>query len=589
MTDAPLLWRSGARKEVMALLRRLWTSGDATVRARLSDLVTAGPPEALLVRLDAEQRQSSRDRRIYDRLMVLERLSEPPLTEALRAELDRLRVEYPEWRAPDGERADFSAFMEFRVGPETDVTVEGLARLPAGELVAKLTETRDLREGLLDVWREFAAGHPSRALDLLQEFPAEPHLSDVWVHGLWGVRDKAGDPEIRGRLLGMLVDLPEPLLGDAEVTRAAADVLQVVAKVRPLLEDYGVFWDLFDRLLGSAARDPDNAEIAENNDWVFLAINRSMGSLASALLDALFGRKLVVGQGLPDDIGPRLERLLSYPEASHRPARVIAASRLSYLFAVDPAWTAKHLLPRFDWRDETESIAVWHGFGWQPRIDERLWEALKNHFLLMFTPQRLAALSEGSASQMAALLMLAGIEFPDASPPREGARDAIRAMSDRMRAGAAAWVADYLRQQAGLEPGEGEILPVDEAWTKRVGPWLSRVWPPELEGQAGGAASQFARAVVAVDEAFPDALRVLSPFLHRGAGDMVLHELAASDHPDRHPRETVNLLDRVVDLNRLWMADDLRDVLNRVVAADAALADDHIYHRLDERLRAAGL
>lgn len=587
MSEAPLLWRSGARKEVMDLLRRLWTEGDAGARARLSDLLTAGPPDALLARLDPDRRRSSRDRRIFDRLIVLERLVEPPLTDALRAELDRIRGDYPEWRALEGDRADFSSFMEFRVGPETNVTVESLSSLPVEELVATLVDTEDLREGLLDIWREVAAGDPEKALSLLEEFPVEPHLSDVWVHGLWGLRDKAGGPDVRARLLGLLFHLPDPLLGDPEVTRAAADTLEVTAKVRPLPEDDGVFLGLFDRLLDSAACDPANADIPENDGWVGLAINRSMGSLASALLDALFGRGLVVGQGLPEDLRPRLERLLSYPETSHRPARVIAASRLSYLYAVDPVWTGKHLLPRFDWRDEVESIAVWQGFGWQPRIDERLWEALKPHFLPMFTPERLASIGS-AASQMAALLMLAGVEFPADPLPRDGARDAIRAMPERMRAEAAAWIADYLRQQAGLEPGEGGTIPVDEAWKKRVGPWISRVWPPELEAEAGGAAPQFARAIVAVDDAFPDALRVLSPFLHRGGGDMMLHELAASDHPDRHPRGTVTLLDRVIDLDRVWMADDLRDVLDRVVAAEADLADDHIYHRLDERLRAAG-
>lgn len=106
---------------------------------------------------------------------------------------------------------------------------------------------------------------------------------------------------------------------------------------------------------------------------------------------------------------------------------MIAASRLSYLYAVDPDWTRVHLLPQFDWRDEVEATAAWQGFGWQPRIDERLWQALKPHFLASFTPERLQGLGT-AGTQLAAMLMLVGVEFGLDELPRDAARNAIRAM-----------------------------------------------------------------------------------------------------------------------------------------------------------------
>ncbi|MNR98592.1 hypothetical protein D3C71_309080 [compost metagenome] len=583
MTDIPLLWSSGARKEVMDLLRRMWSQGDDAAREAVSRLLVAGPPEALLARLDEDRRTASRDRRIYDRLSILQRLGEPPLTPALEAEAGRLHALYPEWEVAEGERADFSTWMEFRVGPDTRFTVDDLARLEPAALAIQLREAGDDREGRLEIWRDLAAQDPAKALDVLQLTPTDADQADIWVHGLWGVRDQARAPDTRDRLLLLLLGLPDELLNQADVARAAADVLAVAAKSRPAPGADDPFWAVFDRVLAAASRDPDNAETPEGGGWVGLAINRSMGSLASAFFDALFGRALKVGQGIPQDARPRLMRLLTPAEPEHRPARVIAASRLSYLYAVDPDWTRAHLLPLFDWRDEMEATAAWQGFGWQPRIDERLWQALKPYFLPSFTRERLLGLGT-AGTQLAAMLMLVGVEFGLDELPREAARDAIRAMPERLRYEAAAWIAHYLRDLAG---GAADEPSADDAWVERVGPWLARVWPPEPDPDGRGVAAQFARAIVALDEAFPQALQALSTHLIRGSADMVLHELAASAHPDRHPRETLTLLDRIMDINQIWMVDELRNILDRLGAAAPDITGANEYRRLDERLRAA--
>jgi hypothetical protein len=157
-------------------------------------------------------------------------------------------------------------------------------------------------------------------------------------------------------------------------------------------------------------------------------------------------------------------------------------------------------------------------------------------------------------------------------------------MPERLRYEAAAWIAHYLRDLAG---GAADEPSADDAWVERVGPWLARVWPPEPDPDGRGVAAQFARAIVALDEAFPQALQALSTHLIRGSADMVLHELAASAHPDRHPRETLTLLDRIMDINQIWMVDELRNILDRLGAAAPDITGANEYRRLDERLRAA--
>ena len=148
-----------------------------------------------------------------------------------------------------------------------------------------------------------------------------------------------------------------------------------------------------------------NSDDPTEGEWVSLAINRSMGRLATAFFDALFGRELRVGSGIPEDLKPRLERLVSPGERRNRPARVIAASRLSYLFAVDPGWAHTWLLPSFDWADELEALAVWQGYAWQPRLQESLWRSLKPHFLDAFAPERLQRLGDMGQNSLAEMLM----------------------------------------------------------------------------------------------------------------------------------------------------------------------------------------
>ena len=134
-----------------------------------------------------------------------------------------------------------------------------------------------------------------------------------------------------------------------------ADILDAAAAGQPSPTHDEDFWRLFDRTLLAIELDPSNSDQPDQHDWVFLALNRSMGRLATAFFAALFARELKVGAGIPADLRLRLDALLAPNQAAHRLARIIAASRLSYLYAVDPEWAQASLIPSFDWADEEEA------------------------------------------------------------------------------------------------------------------------------------------------------------------------------------------------------------------------------------------
>jgi hypothetical protein len=350
--------------------------------------------------------------------------------------------------------------------------------------------------------------------------------------------------------------------------------------------DEDTFWAVFDRTLEAASRDPENlardadeqGQGMRHTNWVSFALNCSMGHLASAFLNALFASRLVVAAGIPANLVDRLNRLMTYQREEHRPARVIAASRISYLFAIDAGWAAS-LLQQFSWIEEAESIAVWQGYTWLARIDVQLWHALKPAFLQLFTPDRLQKLGIGRKNA-AQLLILVGIEFGQDELPRGDARNAIRAMSSGTQAEALGWLVSYLEQRGPTDEDPGAGQWPDQRWQERVAPWIKRVWPPEPAMRSPEVSDQFALAAIATSDAFNDAVADVRPYLKPSSGFQVLAKLDGSPHPDSHPRAVLELLEAAILPDAPRMGDShLADIVRRVGAAGDGIEAERLYTR----------
>jgi hypothetical protein len=592
--EIPVLWAFGARKEVFDLLQTLWMTGGPELRDQLATAIIAGPPPEALAHVDVEARERLRDRRIFDCLTIIERVGTPPPNTALLAEAARLHKIYPDWRAREGEQAHFATWIETGFGPDTRYGVDDLKELADEALINILANDQEMREGLLDAWRQLGNAEPSRVVSLLEHLARRRETTpvDVWERGLWGIRDAARQPELRTRLVVLLETLTPALFEHPDVSSAVCDILETVASSQPSPTNDQDFWRLFDRTALAIRLDPSNADIPTKGDWVGLAINRSMGKLTTAFFSALFSRELKVSGRLPDDLRPKLEALLAPAMPLHRLARVIAASRLSYLFAVDPDWAQAKLIPSFNWTaNEEEALAVWQGYAWQPRIDRKLWSGLKPYFLRTFTPERIGRLGN-SGRNLAQMLMLVGIEFGLNELPRDDVRNAIRSMPDEMRRESVSWIAAFLEQSKNGDLGDDGPKPpeskrhVDTLWTQRVEPWLGRVWPPEPAIRSSATAEQFALVAIATDSSFPSAVAAIAPYLVPTNGYYVFHRLAKSQHPDSHAAATLSLVDAIATPDALGFGDDLAKVLERVGSTDPKIAQGALFKTWNERLRA---
>lgn len=586
MVETPLLWTSGGRKEAMELLVKLWSDGPPELRERLTNAILVGPPDDLLASIEGEERQRSRDRRIFDRLAVIERVGEPPLNPRLEAEVDRLTDAYPEWTSPEGERAYFAFWSEIRIGPDSDYSVGDLSHMASDKLAEMMRDTRGHREGLLEAWRELGESNPDAVIDVLALLAVGENKgpSDIWEYGLWGLRAAAKDPTRRLQIMKIAGGLPDTLFLEPEIARASADFLENAAGSRPSPTHEQGTWLFFDRVLAAVSIDERNTLDPEDRDAVSHAINSSMGRLAEAFFALLFSRALKVASKIPPDLRPRLEQLLTPGAAIHRPARVIAASRLSYLFAVDAEWTKQALIPSFDWQlDAVEAAAVWQGYGWQPRIDDKLWPVLKPHFFGVFEQHRLTAMG-GMAKTLVQLLMLVCIELEPGDIPNVWVRNVLRAMSDDLRVEALSWIVNFLAQPE--EPEEqatafGSARNADGIWTKRVSPWIEKTWPPDPALRSTLTSEQFAQVAIATGAAFPDAVAMLTPFMVPSDAIYELHQLQNSDHPDNHPFAVLDLIDALTD--RAFLAhssDDLSNILERLRVANPAVANRAVFAEL---------
>ncbi|TQM12317.1 hypothetical protein FB548_2250 [Pseudoxanthomonas sp. 3HH-4] len=583
MSDIPSLWNSAHRKEALDLLVSLWPMLSDNDQAILSSALVSGPPARLNPNLPEAEREASRDRRVFDRIAAMEHAGHT-LSGSLVAERDRLVERYPNWQW-GGEQSHFGVYTQVRWGSGSDYTVEALLEISDEELQDLLLAESEDRDGLLDAWRQFASRETRRTLSILSEIgSASIDHADFWSDALWGLRDATKDSEQIQAVLALIANIDSAMLRTPRVSSAASNLLEAIASNQTLQDSEGPeFWRVFDLVTTAASFDPSNADQPGHDDWVSLSINRSLGTLATTFLGVLFSRRLLVGAGIPEDLVGRLNVLLSPEEISHRPARVIAASRLSYLFAVDPDWSHTQLLPSFDWmRDEEEAVASWQGFSWQPRFDPLLWQAIKHSFLASFTTDRISRLGEQAAGSMAQLLAVVVVELGMAELPRNMGRAALAVLGPQERSEALSWIAAHMQRPIENEDSRS----ADSIWHDNVSPWLRRSWPLGPDARSASESRHLAEIAIATQAHFESAVHQIVPLVVPSDAGLPLEQLANTNHPEQHPAATLDLVTAILDPNQLmFVRDALRAILGRIQNRHPSMIEDHRYRHWNDRLR----
>ncbi|AKX96039.1 hypothetical protein MTHERMOG20_16760 [Moorella thermoacetica] len=354
------LFAYGLKHEVFQLLKTAYPLASGIVRQQILDRVEH------YLEHDKDDEREIRPYEVYNLVVWLHQVA-PDC--ALAAEkLREIRERYPDFeprKHPDLDRIISVGWH----GPQSPLTTdELLARSPYERVEFLLTYQGEEffgpnRRGLLELLKDAVAKSFQWSWELVKELKARGE----WTTDLWGViisgwQNAPKDAGQWEQVLGLLESEPELL------RRSGYEVAGLLVSGVEKGEG-GLPVSLLDRAEACADRlfmETENAAVMETGDWLLRAINHIGGKLTEFWLHALARRRKEKGSGwvsLPEEYKNRFARILSGQSASAEMGRVLLASQLLFLFALDRDWTRENIIPLLDWNiDSKRAEQAWHGY-----------------------------------------------------------------------------------------------------------------------------------------------------------------------------------------------------------------------------------
>lgn len=537
--DAKWLWSIETRREVFRLLVLRGKQLKGAVQENLEEAILAGPSN--------ETRSDTREN-VWRRLAKLN-ASGLTLGDKARTTFDDLSRENPKWSLPADQSDEFVIW--FWSGDNDDF----------GE-VGRFEDER---------WSQRCKIALQVCLDELREQAQE----NVFHEKRW--REALQIASEEDRILGALQCVASALAALSEsdfqkIAHSAARWIASASKATVNREEVllGVSRRVLDLPLNSGIGIFRNRE--EVVEPIVDAINHPVGDVTEALLNLCFKGTPEDGGRLPPEIEPLFTLLSDVNVERYRHGRTLLASRLIFLFRLDPKWTGQCLLPLFHWRNGDDAQAVWQGFLWAPRLYHPLLFALKESFLE--TPryyEKLGRLRKRFASLLthAALEQLEDFSVEEfqasvGALPQEGLEDSASALAEVL-------------ERAGDRKAN--------YWKHRILPFWKNVWPKKKEHLTSGMAVELAKLSIAAGSEFSEVLDTIKHWLKPiEAPDVTVSTLERTELCARFPEHALDLLDRLIDGKQRapWK---LGACLDEIEKAEPPLAKDSRFIRLRQGSR----
>ena len=208
-------------------------------------------------------------------------------------------------------------------------------------------------------FRGLARLQPDKTAEALDRLADEDRWPvEFWQHFLWSKPDSpergGEDAALKQRVAGLLVRAPDELFEEIDAT--------VAEFVKGLANSYGAereqeFEILWARAWRAAVRRRP-AAVGVLEEPLTDALNDAAGRLAEAALARLSKHGPGAGDKLSAAVRPYFEAIAGEP--SGHLGRVMLATRLRYLFAVDPEWVGERLIPLFSPEQSQEAGNLWY-------------------------------------------------------------------------------------------------------------------------------------------------------------------------------------------------------------------------------------
>ena len=573
--DGWWLWSPETMREVMRLLVALAGRLEGPNLERIEQTILRGPPRKMYREdVQKEQWDSIVDRSIWLRLAKLEQ-GGADLHPDVRKKREGLANQYPDCSLEQDEKEEFPIWTESGSGIRPISQATPRLRHELVEWLKKNREFNFLEPE--DDWKGRCQNNFSTAAYALSALAKE----NVWPPDRWWAAlfewSREGADNLTKRswhdLAPVLAEAPDKLV--QSVDHAIGEWLESVAKVFDQHEE--LFTKLCARVLKVNSQQKNgNGETDDGNDLPTEAINHPVGKVTEALFCWQGRQPLEDGQGLSGDLRDIFTDLCNPNVKNFRHGRVLLAARVITLFRVDREWTTEHLLPLFDWRHPSEACAVWQGFLlWSPGLYRPLMEAIKPHFLA--TAQHCDKLGRwsGGYSHFLAVTALGQPDIPDIFDRGELAQATASLPPDELHQTANTLV------QALKSVNEKQRT---DYWENRMQPYLESAWPQSRRHKTRVISITLAMLCVAARKKFPDAIKILDPWLQRLPGQgSAIKDLHKTGLCKKFPVEALRFLDKTVS-NNYHSPDELRVCLQSIREAKPRLSTDPGFQRQFQRL-----
>lgn len=529
-----VLWNHTYYGELRQLLAYVWPMLNPEDSLTLTKKVLDGPSAALYRSdLPAEDLAVVSAEAISERLSVLEATGRP---------------------LP----ADAAAFLgEMRQTEEQACTSPAVERTPLTDLKApEIVEI--LQDGLPDdriyrnQWVEMVSDDWCRTVDVLGQLrDLSKWPVDVWVTPLNRAASLI-NTEANGEDTLPLVDLALSAPDDffARSLYSLTLLLDSLPRLKGSSSD-GLYWRLWDRTF-AAARSEANCEHPDVENPT-VAMNTPVGRLTEALFERVNKHP---DADTAEDFWKRLDAACAATSNCGRAARCLAARRLGWLFSKRPEWTGATLLPLFDWICSDEARLVWQSFLLGAGLSTAIWDPLRKNFLASF--EHTDQLSDEPTRVLYHNLGRIAVHEPDWLTHDEAQRIVTGASHTSREQ--IAWVFWRNLEAAGERAGA--------LWRDRIGPWLAACWQADEALKSEGTSQSLIRVALSAGDALPEAAELIVTrllTLSNSAGTMF--EITRSKAPERFPKPTLKLLDRVIDRRQQFYKGDLEEILKRIERA----------------------
>ena len=460
------------------------------------------------------------------------------------------RDEFLHWRA----EARWIGDEEFAPQDLLEGTVADVARAIQDESASQ------------DQFRGLASAQPEKAIEALEKLAAKgTWRADFWKWFLWSVPNSpegvTADIGLHERAARCLVNAPDWLFD--EVDGAVAELVKELAKTYGTDRE-GEVAELWEKGWNAISRRAPT-QIVALDEPLTDALNDAAGKLAEAALARLSKYEPQVGNRLPEPVRGYFNAVTEEPNGHL--GRVMIATRLHYLYAVDQDWVSERLIPRFRPGKSEEASNLWYAYGWTRTIGPDLLLALKQAFIDFF---RTANLNARTEHNLTLLFMTICLEAPGELTSEE-----VHGVVGVMSEAALTTVLASLRERL-----KGEAAERAEIWSENVGQWLRAYWPARADRNTAETATAMVDLIAECGDAFPDAtdwaLDYLQPI------DANLFRLREGGQATSHPRPTLEILIRVIGPEGIapQYRYTLREILDEMREADDGMQGNVRFQRL---------